>query len=439
MLGLGSALALPPVGFVPALFGAFAVLVWMLDGARTWRAAFAVGWWFGFGHFTAGTFWIANVFLFEASHLAWLIPPTVLAIPACMAVYPALALTLTQAVRPGWARIAALAVAWTALEMLRGIGPFGFPWNPIGSVWTDIPAMMQPASVVGVHGLTLLTLALAASCARLVEDERYSVALGVALALGLIWGGGALRLGQATGDVHPGVTLGIVQANIPQHEKHQETLRDRNFTKHLHLSEAALEAGATHLIWPETAIDHLISRAFQVAQAVPEDKWVISGVMRFGPIDANPLKVWNSLMVLDGKGHPVASYDKSRLVPFGEYAPLRRFLPFTQFLVGSLDYSRGAGAQTLHVPGVPPFSPLICYEIIFSGQVTDPDARPEWILNISNDGWFGDSNGPYQHFAAARMRAVEEGLPVVRAANTGISAIIDPYGRVMQHIAMGQE
>ena len=445
LLGLGSMLAFPPVGWFPALFVALPALVWQLDGTATKRAAFAVGWWFGLGHFMAGTYWISNSLLVEADRFAWLIPPTLVGVSAYLAVYPALAAAFARWVRPGWPRIAALAVAWTGFEMLRGVAFTGFPWNPVGSIWTDIPSMMQPAAAIGVYGLGLITVGLAAVPARLAAGRRSAVAaaLGVPLALALIWGAGSLRLERAQTAVHPGVRIGIVQPNIAQREKIRAAFRTRHFARHLEMTEAAAGAGATHFIWPETAIGFGLSRApgtaQAIARAVPEGGLVIAGALRTGPPGERPRRFWNSLIAVDGAARRVAVYDKARLVPFGEYVPLRSVLAFTQVTGGRIDFSRGPGRRTLAVPGLPPFGPLICYEMIFPGQVVDPDRRPEWLLNVTNDGWFGESAGPYQHFAAARMRAVEEGLPVVRAANSGISAVIDPYGRVVERLGLGRQ
>ena len=444
LLGLGSVLALPPVGFVPALFVALPALVWLIDGAATRRAAFAVGWWFGLGHFMAGTYWISNALLVEADRYAWLVPPTLLGVSAYLAIYPALAGVFARWVGPGWTRVAALAVGWTVLEMVRGIAFTGFPWNPIGSVWNDIPAMLQPAAAVGVHGLGLLTVALAAAPALLARGGRagVAVAVGVPLALATLWGGGTLRLPQAATAAHPGIRLGIVQPNIPQHEKVRARFRARHFAEHLAMTKATAGTGITHLVWPETAIGFAFSRtpgaARAVARTVPEGGLVIAGALRAGPPGQRPARVWNSLVAIDGDARSVAVYDKARLVPFGEYVPLRSILAFTQVTGGRFDFSRGPGPRTLSVDGLPPFSPLICYEIIFSGRVVGSGRRPQWLLNVTNDGWFGDSAGPHQHFAAARVRAVEEGLPVVRAANSGISAVIDPFGRVVARLGLGR-
>ena len=444
LLGLGSVLAMPPVGWIPALFVALPALVWLIDGTAARRAAFAVGWWFGVGHFMAGTYWISNALLVEADRYAWLIPPTLVGVSAYLAIYPALACAFARWMRSGWPRVAALAVGWTVLEMVRGVAFTGFPWNPIGSIWSDIPAMLQPAAAVGVFGLGLLTVALAAAPALLVRGGRagVAVAVGVPLVLMAVWGSGALRLPHAATEAHPGIRLGIVQPNIPQHEKVQARFRSRHFKKHLAMTEAAAGTGITHFVWPETAIGFAPSRtpgaAEAVARAVPSDGLVIAGALRASPPGERPARIWNSLVAIDDEARSVAVYDKARLVPFGEYVPLRRLLAFTQVTGGRFDFSRGPGPRTLSVDGLPPFGPLICYEMIFPGRVVGPGRRPQWLLNVTNDGWFGASAGPHQHFAAARMRAVEEGLPVVRAANSGISAVIDPYGRVVGRLDLGR-
>ena len=444
LLGLGSVLALPPVGLVPVLFAAFPALVWLIDGTPSRRTAFAVGWWFGLGHFMAGTYWISNALLVEADRYAWLIPPTLVGASAYLAIYPALACAFARWMRPGWPRVAALAVGWTALEMVRGVAFTGFPWNPIGSAWTEIPAMLQPAAAVGVHGLGLLTVALAAAPALLARGGRAgaAVVVGVPLVLAAVWGGGALRLPEAATAVQPGIRLGIVQPNIPQHEKVRAQFRERHFARHLAMTRAAAGTGITHFVWPETAIGFALSRvpgaAEAIARVVPEGGLVIAGAFRASPPAKRPARFWNSLVAIDGKARSVAVYDKARLVPFGEYVPLRSVLAFTQVTGGRFDFSRGPGPRTLSVDGLPAFSPLICYEIVFSGRVVGADRRPQWLLNVTNDGWFGDSAGPHQHFAAARMRAVEEGLPVVRAANSGISAVIDPFGRVVERLGLGR-
>lgn len=447
LFGAVSALALPPVGFVPALFISFPALVWLVDGTATRRAAFAAGWWFGFGYFVAGLHWIASAYLTEAGGFTWQILASTICLPAYQALYPAFAIAFARWMRPGCPRVAGLALAWAVLETIRGFGDFSFPWNPIGSAWTDIPAMMQPAAVVGVHGLGGLTVAVAAAPALLAAGGRaaVAVALGAPLALALVWGAGALRLERAAGDAHPEVVMGIVQPNIPPLEKAGGALADarRHLARHLRMTEAAARSGATHVVWPETAIDGFFVEApdtnERVAQAAPKDGLVIAGTVRLTPVGEQPVGIWNSLVAIDRQARSTELYDKARLVPFREYWPLRSMLIFFGVFEDVIEFDRGAGPRTLRMPGLPPFSPSICYEIVYSGRIVAPGARPEWILNVTNDGWFGDTAGPYQHFAAARMRAVEEGLPVVRAANTGISGVIDPYGRVIERLGIGRD
>jgi apolipoprotein N-acyltransferase len=171
---------------------------------------------------------------------------------------------------------------------------------------------------------------------------------------------------------------------------------------------------------------------------VPKGGALITGTIRVTPPGVQPWHVSNGLVVLDDRGRQVAAYDKVHLVPFGEYQPLRRYVPASWTLAGEVDFTSGPGLETLVVPGTPPMGPLICYEAIFPGAVAAPDARPGWLVNVTNDAWYGRTLGPYQHFAAARMRAVEEGLPLVRAANNGISAVVDGYGRVLAALGLDE-
>jgi len=240
--------------------------------------------------------------------------------------------------------------------------------------------------------------------------------------------------------------LKIVQANIAQHHKWRDDLRAANFERYLNMSAPDKDSepglGVTHIIWPETAVPYLITQRpdvrARIASLVPADGVLITGAVRLDTDEGGNRTIWNSLHAIDQEGGIVATYDKARLVPFGEYVPFRWLLGAAKLTVGTLDYSAGPGPRTLRVAGLPAFSPLICYEAIFPGRVLDPDDPPQWLLNITNDAWYGISTGPYQHMAQVRLRAVETGLPVVRAANTGISAVTDPYGRVRASLALGE-
>lgn len=450
-LGAAAALALPPFYVWVVLFVAFAGLVWLVDGARSAFAAFLCGWWFGLGYFVAGLYWIANALLTKPEEFGWLAPVAPVALSMLLALYPAGAALATWLSRSnGAGRVLVFAAAWTLFEWVRSWGFSGFPWNLVGSVWSFSDAMMQPAAFIGTYGLSLLTIVAAAMPAALVPDEpRAGRAAGrlpllAALAvLVLLGAGGGLRLGLAgPSETVPDVRLRLVQPNIPQEEKWKPELRGQHFLSQLRMGALPAEPPPTHVIWAEAAAPFFLAEAPAaielLAEATPEAGVTIVGTLRRSP-PGEPHQAWNSLFAVDAEGRVAATYDKSHLVPFGEYVPFRSILGLSSVAAGTADFSPGPGIATLTLPGLPAVSPLICYEVIFPARVTDRDQRPRWLLNLTNDGWYGQSPGPYQHFSAARLRAVEEGLPLVRVANTGISAIVDAYGRVIDHLPLGAQ
>ncbi|MEE8444284.1 MAG: apolipoprotein N-acyltransferase, partial [Alphaproteobacteria bacterium] len=424
----------------------FVGLIWLLDGCRTRLASFGVGWWFGFGHFTSGLYWIALALLTEPERFAWMVPFAVFGISALLAAFTGLATLATYLVgRAGFGRILVFAVAWGVAEWLRGHVLTGFAWNLLATVWTVSTPMMQVTAVIGAYGLSLVTAACAAAPATLADryDGRRWRPLAAAVAvLALLWAGGAARLALATTDFVPGVRLRIVQPNIRQHHKWRADLRRRHMVRHLRLSRAPQARPISHIIWPETAMPYDLATAHALrrvlAAAAPPGGLLITGAPRFVRRPGRAPRAWNSIQAIDRAATIVGTYDKHHLVPFGEYVPFRRYLKFSKITSGTADFTPGPGPRTLTLPGLPPVSPLICYEAIFPGHVSDPAHRPEWLLNVTNDAWFGTSSGPYQHFAAARLRAVEEGLPLVRAANTGISAVVDAHGRVLARLGLNR-
>ncbi len=453
-LGVLAAAALPPLHVLVLLIPAFVGLIWLTAAAGGWRRVFVVGWWFGFGHFAAGLYWLAFAFMVEPDKFAWMAPFAVFGLAAVMAVFPGLAAVLGGVGRTrGGGRILVFGVAWTAMEWVRSWIFTGFPWNLLGTVWVVSDAMMQVAAVVGVYGLGLLSVVAAAMPAVLAEGggtrrmRRGGVFVAAAAAvLAAVWAGGTMRLAGAGEDRVEGVRLRLVQPNIPQKIKWRRELRLRHVLLQMRMgSRPGTAAGRaaeppTHVIWAETAVPFALAgdkeRLAMIGSAVPPGGLIITGAPRTTP-RGQPFQVWNSLHAIDHEGRVVASYDKVRLVPFGEYVPFREWLKFSRLVPGGSDFSPGPGRRTLRLPGLPPVSPLICYEVVFPGAVVDPEDRPEWLLNLTNDGWYGRSAGPYQHFAAARLRAVEEGLPLVRVANTGISAVVDPYGRLVASLGLG--
>ncbi len=449
--GAVSALALPPFNIFPVLFLCFPAASWLLDGCERRTAAFATGWAFGFGNFVAGLYWISNALLVDAAQFAWLLPFVAAGLPAVLALFTGLAFLAVWPARTlGPGRVPAFAVAWTVAEWLRGHLFTGFPWNLIGYTWTGSEAMIQPVSLIGIYGLSLLTVLAAAAPAALgtVTERRQAVrtrwvplAAGVAL---LLAGGlyGLTRLPAGPVDTVEGVKLRIVQANIDQRLKWQPEERAEIVRRHLRMSQEGSGEPPDAVIWPETAVPFPVGEDEQLHQALATaipggGGLLLTGAPRLERDGTGGPRIWNSLVAVDAAGALVGAFDKFHLVPFGEYVPFRSVLGalgIEKITAGSLDFSAGPGPRTLRLPGLPPVSPLICYEVIFPGAVVPRDDRPAWILNVTNDAWYGFSTGPFQHLAITTVRAVEEGLPLVRAANTGISAVIDPYGRIVARL-----
>src|SRR5215469_2949877 len=462
--GALGALALPPIDAWPLLFVSFPVLVLLVDGAGAGRlggvmSAASSGWWFGFGYFLAGLYWIGFAFLVDAETFAWLMPFAVVALPAALALFPALGLGLARALwTRGATRILTLAVALTASEWLRGHLLTGFPWNAYGYALTGPPALAQSAALLGLWGLTFFAVYLFASPALLFDDPASSPArfvppvAALCLLVGL-FGYGTVRLSSTPTAFVPGVHLRIMQPNLPQDDKFNYAARKSVMARYVALSDRATGPGAmgikdvTHLIWPESAFPFFLTRQpdalAQIADLLGPRTVLIAGAARLAERSSGgALRAYNSIYVIDHDGSILSVYDKVHLVPFGEYLPFQRFmekLGVMQLTKMPGGFLAGTRRRALSVPRAPPFLPLICYEIVFPHDVVPPGERPGWLLNLTNDGWFGMSAGPYQHFQQARVRAIEEGLPLVRAANTGVSAVVDPLGRIIQSLPLGTE
>lgn len=437
LCGLLVTAALPPLYLVPLAFAGFAGLIWLLNGARGWRPAVLTGWAFGTAHCGSGFYWISSSLLVDAERFGWLYPISITFFGIAFGIYPALvALAHHRIGRRCWRGGLVFAALWTIGEGLRGHLFTGFPWNLIGTVWAVSDASLQLGSIVGTYGLSLLTVAVAGLLASLRP-------VPMVFALALIaaqFGFGLLRLADATMADVPGVRLRLVQPDIPQDLKWEPALREAHFTRTLTVSRAPGLERVTHVIWPEAAIPFAIGedapRRARLAEIVPDGGLLIAGAPRVERT-SRPIQVYNSLFAFDRAGTVVATYDKFHLVPFGEFMPLRWLLGWLPPIASIGDTAAGPGARTMTLAGLTPFSPMICYEIIFPGAVVAPGPRPGFLLNLTNDAWFGLSAGPFQHFASARLRAVEEGLPLVRAANNGISAIVDAHGRVRASLALG--
>ena len=463
--GALSSLAMAPFNAWPVLFLTFPVMVWLIDGAGGGRlhglpAAAMAGWWFGLGYFVPGLYWIGYAFLVDAPTFAWLMPFAVLGLPAYLALFPAFGFGLARLIwSKDGSRVIALAASLTASEWLRGHVLTGFPWNAFGYALTNPLALAQVASLIGLWGLTFLSVAIFASPAVLIDGNSRGrrpwiapvMALLVLVAVGIF---GAVRLSLQPTTTVANVKLRIMQPNLQQDVRFNYAAKAEVMQKYLTLSDRASGPQSTGvrdasiLIWPESAFPFFLAREAdalaQIDDLLPKGTILITGSVRAPdlPPGTKITRAYNSIYAIDHDGSVLSIYDKLHLVPFGEFLPFQDWmekLGFVQLTKVQGGFIPGTGRRAMEMPNAPPALPLICYEAIFPDEVAARGDRPGWIINLTNDGWFGISTGPYQHLQQARLRAIEQGLPVVRAANTGISAVIDPMGRIVARLGLGVE
>lgn len=388
-------LALPPAGFFPVLVFCVPAFLFFARTAETKKQAFATGWAFGCGFFIAGLYWVSIALFVDIAAWFWVLPLSLVAGPAVLALYYGfLPLAAWPLRRNKTAHACAMIAAWGAVEWLRGHALTGFPWNLAGYAWAHVLPVMQINAYAGIYGLTLLTLLWAALPAMLPVRR---CAFFMTVLFGMAYAAGALRL-AAVPLTDTGQVVRIVQANIPQTAKWDRESAIRNLETHMRLSQQHLPADA--VIWPETAVATDISRYPQLAQNIaahlPENSTLVLGSIRVTPRpDKKEDDFHNSIVALAQNNSTVAAhYDKHHLVPFGEYIPFRDQLEMTPLALavsGIGSFAAGSGPQTLSVEGLPPFSPLVCYEVIFPRAVTNKNTRPAWMVNVTNDGWYGRS------------------------------------------------
>jgi apolipoprotein N-acyltransferase len=459
-----SALAFAPMFASPVLFLTLPVFVWLIDASANWRRAASAGWLFGFGYFFCNLFWIGEAFLVEADKFAWLLPFAVTLLPAGLALFWAAAAVVARLFwSEGFSRLFVFAAVLAAFEWLRGHILTGFPWDLVGYALTYPLALMQSAALFGAYGLTAIALFVFPAPLVILADSRRrpcaaDVARAIAVAvvpIALLFVYGAWRL-DAPQTFVSGVKMRIVQPSVPQREKWMAEFQRRIFDDHLDLSltnpqgEKDSLAGITHLVWPEAAmpffpLEH--PEALDIlATILPPGTTLITGALRHDPnvapgkVISPATRTLNSILVLNERAEAVTAYDKIKLVPFGEYLPFDGTLSALgiQKLThdhGSFSFG-GSPRELFTIPGLPPALGLVCYEALFPGDIVQGKARPGVLINVTNDGWFGNTTGPYQHFHQSRVRAVEEGVPLIRAANNGISAVIDPFGRALQTLGL---
>lgn len=456
LAGALAVLAQAPFDFFAVCFVSFPLLVWLLDGVtaergeglvRRLKPAFLLGWWFGFGYFVAGLWWIGNALLVEAEEFAWALPLAVLALPAVLAIFYGFATALARMI---WAndigRIAALAASFGVAEWLRAILFTGFPWNSIGYAAMPVPLFMQSVSVVGLYGANAIAVFVFAMPALLGGQKGRVVGLvSIVLIAAVSAGFGAWRLGLPEVESGQTIPVRIVQPSIDQSGKWDASLRDSIFATQLELSagQAAEEQVAPKLIvWPETSVPFLFTdrpdALLAIGEMLQDDQMLLAGAVRVEDGAEKASRIYNSILAIDSGGEIVAAADKVHLVPFGEYLPFAEFLGslgLRQIVTAPGVFSAGSSRRILEVAEGIGLFPMICYEIIFPGEIAGSE-QAHAIVNLTNDAWYGDTPGPYQHFQQARIRAVEAGLPLIRAANNGISAVVDSRGRIVDAFAL---
>ena len=453
--------ALAPYHVMPALIISMSLAVLLLDGVAArhphWnrarlKSAFAAGWAFGFGWFVAGLWWLGVAFLVEPDQFALLMPLGVIGLPAVLAIFYGLAFVLASALwSSGPARLAAFTFAFTLVEWIRGFIFTGFPWNMPGMALAGSLTLAQTASMIGAYGLNPIAIFIAVAPASLWGQgswrTRLTPILGAVSLLIAMMAYGSWRLAQPSSPDVAGVKLRIMQPDVPQDAKFRPQNRDAIMQRYLSVSSAPGADSITHYIWPESPFPFLLAQdrdaLADIAGLLNGRAVLVTGAVRARAALPGEMRhaYFNSVQVIGPQGQVLAHADKVHLVPFGEYLPfadwlealgLRTFVPVPGV------FTPGETRRPLAIPGLPDASPLICYEVIFPGAVMPEGARPSWLLNLTNDAWFGMTAGPHQHFAQARLRSIEEGVPLIRAANNGISAIVDPYGRIRAKLDLGE-
>ncbi len=436
LLALGQA----PFGLWPV---SLIVLIWLfatgLGPQRLWPA-FRQGWVFGFGYFLVALHWIVEPFLVDLARHGWMAPFALVLMTGGLGLFWGAAFALARWITPQGPARGALVLTLALAEYLRSFVFTGFPWALIGHVWIDT-GLAQAAALVGAHGLTLLTLGTTALAGGAIAFRRWALLPLPILALAALWTALAPGALGAPDSPPEAPVIRLVQPNIPQQEKWSWETLPGHMTRTLDLSRGVAEAPVPALVvWPETAIPWFLDDAGDLLESAADA--TRGAPLAIGVQRLEGERFYNSLALIDGQGQVIGTYDKGHLVPFGEYVPFGEFA--ARFGIRGLAASEGGGfsagtdsrGRLVSVPGIGAALPLICYEGIFPGIVNSAEDRPRFLLLVTNDAWFGNLSGPYQHLAQGRLRAIEQGLPMVRVANTGVSALIDGRGRILGQIPL---
>lgn len=432
ILGAILTLAFAPFGILPAVIISFSGLLILLDRYKKKSKLFLLGWFFGFGHFMTSLYWFSHALLSDPAQFGWMIPFALTLIPAVLGIYTGLVTYLVSFFHHSKVeRMLAFISIWVIVEMLRTNFIIPFSWNLLGFSLTASDTLMQISSLFGIYGCSLLV----AFMGSLLYTKNVAIIRTVIIFACFIWGYGNYQLLNKTNNYHTDFKIRLVQPSILEHPMGDRLKQNLALQKLVELSILEKDPQLQYIIWPEASFPFGFrdsTNLNHISQIAPKNGSIIFGTDRI--IDKFDKYVfYNSLIAISSKAELLAIYDKEKLVPFGEYIPFKNFIPFVHKVThGAEDFSPGKNpSNIMKVEGLPPFLPLICYETIFPNLNV---SGAEWILNVTNDAWFGNSIGPHQHFAMARFRAAEYGLPLLRSANNGISAVISPYGEVLESL-----
>lgn len=449
-MGVLCAFSMPDKSIWPLMFAGLSGLYVLYSKTKTAAQAFLCGFLFALGYFVTGLWWIGNALLVDGNDFAWVWPISVIGLPTLLGLFTGTYLAIARMVKTPttFGGFIIFALFLTFSEWARGNAFTGFPWNLYGYVWIDYLPMAQSAYYFGAYGLTFITILWAAlggflfvSQAR--KNHKIIIAAVGIFSMAVVFSVGNFRLENNPTTFDAKNIVVVVQPNIPQSMKWDPVAIQDNFEKMVNLSKHSQTIGRVEnvfVVWPETAISPIVYTNHKNMDLIREvlqsydapDAYLVTGILRRMQTEDGTTNYANSVAFMNDELSALHVYNKTHLVPFGEFIPFQDFIPIKP-VAAFKGFERGDGAMLMTRGNVPAFSPLICYEIIFPGQIVpSTQDRPKWIVNVTNDGWYGDSAGPHQHFAQTRLRAIEEGIPVIRSANTGISGVIDSYGRVVE-------
>ena len=442
VLGLLSGLAFPPTyAFILFIF-AFCVALKLVDKLSSYKKVVVFSYFLGFSYFVAGFYWIGNALLVDIGSFGWIYPIALLSIGAFFGIFMILPFVVWRYIQQNnvWLRVILFAYVWVLLEWIRSFIFTGFAWNMLGTIFSFNEIFIQTASVCGTYGLSFLALVITGSFYAFFIQKKKSGIVVFLLIVSFIIGFGVWRLNKYP-NVDSDIKVRLVQPSIAQNMKWKREELERNFLNYVNLSKQESLQTVDFVVWGETALPFDINYYTEyneiIKEAIPYNGYLITGVVRHD-ISNGAYRVYNSMYVLNNRADVVDFYDKNHLVPFGEYIPFRKYLPgWIKPVANNIaEFSIGEKFKNIKLAEYPRFGGLICYEAIFPDDVVNRKNKPDWLVVLANDGWYGNSSGPYQHLVASQMRAVEEGISIVRSANSGISAVIDSLGRIKAQIPL---